>query len=102
MSIEKNEKVTIKRGKLAGQSGEIEAGPDAQDQYAVKLDSGELIVQKASNLRAPEELTVTASQLGMALAQARQETVLNEGIEARDLADALESIVPGISAKLGF
>lgn len=96
------ETVTIKRGKLAGRTGEVKNGPDSLDQYAVKLDTGELIVQKESNLRAPEELTITVSQLAKAMDLARQTTILNEGFTALDLAEALEAAIPGIQTKLEY
>lgn len=102
MSIETGETVTIKRGKLAGRTGEVKNGPDSLDQYAVHLDTGELIVQKGSNLRAPEEMTVTVRQLDQAIELARQETSLDQGFSARDLVEALEQYVPGIGAKLGL
>ncbi len=88
--------VGVTRGKLRGQRGRvISYDPDA-NQYAVKLESGTLVVLNAASVKAPADSTVSVRALVRVLA-AFQDTDLE--VVSR-LAAALEPVAPGISAKL--
>lgn len=53
--------VTIKRGKLAGTEGEVKL--TNADTVVLELKNGDLITQKASNIRVPAEATITQAEL---------------------------------------
>lgn len=99
MSIQTGTEVTIKRGKLAGQVGQVVAGPYG-DEYAVTI-GGKVTTQKDTNLAVAPEATVTVSQVADVLFKARDESPLNEGVLIGDVARLLEAEgLTGLTARI--
>lgn len=97
--IRKSQTVTIKRGKLSGQAGEvIETNGKS---IVLKLADGTFTVQNETNVKAPEVPTIAADRL----AEVIQNAIDTEGLEqARlalaDLAGELERDLPGIRERI--
>lgn len=92
MSIQTGDTVTIRRGKLANQTGTVVAL--AEGQAVLQLASQELSVQKLTNVRAPEQPTITADALALHV----RGTVSEAGtIYKDDLVTVLEVAMPGFA-----
>jgi hypothetical protein len=59
--MQTGDKVTIKRGKLAGTEGEVKL--TNADTVVLELGNGDLITQKTNNIKVPAEATITQSEL---------------------------------------
>lgn len=99
MTINAGQTVTIKRGKLSGQAGEVISVSGTQ--VALKLTDGTLAVQNETNIKVPDAATITETRLA---------EVINNAIKSaatpaeRDtlyaLAGDLERDMPGIQGNL--
>lgn len=90
MSIQTGDTVTIRRGKLANQTGTVVAL--AEGQAVLQLASQELSVQKLTNVKAPEQPAITAD----ALAEVISRNVDSDGdFYGGDLLTELEVALPG-------
>lgn len=95
MSIQTGDTVTIRRGKLAGGTGEVIA--INTDDCVLKFPNGTFSTQKLSNVKAPDVPTINADDLAAAIQDQADETATNEGMYALyALAGRLDSILPGI------
>lgn len=91
---------TVVRGKFRGQAGEIVSFSPADNQYAVKLESGTLAVVNSTNLKAPVDSTISVRALVAALAGFGQSIGSPDHDAAIRLAAMLDEAAPGTSVKL--
>jgi hypothetical protein len=87
------DKGTISRGTHKGQTGEILAVDTTNEKYAVKFESGELATISMKAFKAPQEPSITRSELASALNAASLPA--NDPITAAVL-DHLEKALPGL------
>jgi ribosomal protein L24 len=95
MQIQAGDKLTIRRGKLKGEAGEVIAYQADPAAYVLKMADGTFSVQNVKNVIEPAETTITQSELAGLIA-----TNYESGMEA--LIHDLDSKYPGFTAKLGF
>lgn len=91
--MQTGDKVTIRRGKLKGEAGEVKFAQG--DKVALIMDSGELEVVNRSNIKEPDEATITQSELA---------AIINshpEHVPLTVLVHDLDSKYPGFAAKVG-
>ena len=97
--IKEKQTVTIKKGKNAGQAGEVTAV--SAGQVSLKMADGTLVVVNETNVKAPEVPTIAADRLAEVIDNLSK-TVSSQ--EARDtlwaLAGDLERDLPGIQAEV--
>lgn len=85
--------VTIKRGKLAGTEGEVKL--TNADTVVLELKNGDLITQKASNIRVPAEATITQAELAAILGS------VGDASGLAGLVHAIDAKYPGFANRLG-
>jgi hypothetical protein len=90
MSIQAGDTVTIKRGKRSGDEGEVKL--TNADTVVLEMKDGELITQKRTNIKAPDEATITQGELAQVVAS--HNTI-------QDLVHALDSRYPGFANRVG-
>lgn len=94
-SLKIGDTVTIRRGKLKGETGKVETVSGTQ--VVVRLTNGTLLLQNQINLKAPEEATIGAS----ALAGLIQGVVSRDG-DVREIVYVLDEALPGFSKSVDF
>ena len=95
--MQTGDKVTIRRGKLKGEAGEVKFAQG--DKVALIMDNGELEVVNRSNIKEPVEATITQGELAALINTAAD---ADAGTELGDLVHALDSKFPGFGAKVGY
>jgi hypothetical protein len=96
-AIKTGDTVTIRRGKLKGETATVET--IAGHQVVVKLADGTLDLQNETNLLAPEEATIGARALADAFSDVASSYGEVEAKALRELADRLTEDMPSFSAK---
>jgi ribosomal protein L24 len=87
MTMQTGDKVTIKRGKLNGQEGEVKLA-NAQEVF-LELADGSFTTQKIGNIKTPTEATITQDELAAILSSAV--TTGGDTLAVRDVIHALDA-----------
>ena len=95
--MQTGDKVTIRRGKLKGQEGEVIAHQSDPSAYVLKLDDGTFQVVNATNVIEPTEATITQSELAAIISSVIED---NGKIIADGLIHSLDSKYPGFASKV--
>jgi hypothetical protein len=95
------DKLTIRRGKLKGQTGEVALvgkGEDGTAVYVLQLPNGVLASEGHSNVKAEPEATIGTAQLADVLSDWLLD-VPDRGV-ANPLIGALTQLLPGLANKI--
>jgi len=101
MTIQTGDKVTIKRGKLNGQAGEVIAFQEDPAAYVLKLEDGTFSVQNAGNVKAPTEATITQGELAAILSSAVT-TGGDDTLSVRDVIHYIDAKFPGFASRISY
>lgn len=91
MTIKTGDMVSIKRGKLNGQEGEVIAFQKQPAAYVLKMADGTFTVQNVGNVKEPTEVTITQDELA---------AIISSHNEVDDLVHALDAKFPGFANRL--
>jgi hypothetical protein len=95
MTIKTGDMVSIKRGKLNGQEGEVIAFQEKPAAYVLKMADGTFTVQNVGNVKAPTEATITQDELAAVL--------MSTSISGHEAGVFLDSVIHNLDAKFpGF
>lgn len=97
--MQTGDKVTIRRGKLKGQEGEVIAHQADPAAYVLKLDDGTFQVVNATNVVEPIEATITQNELAALINSVDDNQQADRAF--RDLIHAIDSKYPGFTSKVG-
>lgn len=96
--MQTGDKLTIKRGKLSGQEGELKLSNG--DTVVLELADGSFTTQKVSNIRQPVEATITQDELAAILSSAV--TTGGDSLPVRDIIHSLDAKYPGFQARINY
>lgn len=97
--MQTGDKVTIRRGKLKGQAGEVIAHQDSPAAYVLKLGDGTHHVVNTTNVVEPTEATITQNELA-ALVNTVSGPAAGDGLI--ELVHAIDAKYPGFAGKVGW
>jgi hypothetical protein len=97
-------KATITRGKYRGKVAEILSAADPEGQHAVKLEDGTVAVVNASNLKAPDEATISEAKLAAEIQTAAGDESDNPSVlnALAKLVSRLSGDMPGLGARISW
>ena len=101
MNIQAGDKLTIRRGKLKGEAGEVIAYQADPAAYVLKMDDGKFSVQNVKNVIEPAETTITQSELA-AIISSEASSGESGGYRMDSLVHAIDSKYPGFAARVGL
>lgn len=88
------DKVTIKRGKLNGQVGEVKIANG--DKVVLEMADGSLEIQNATNIRQPVEATITQDELAAIL----NSVALTASGDLDALVHSIDAKYPGFATRI--
>jgi len=98
--MQTGDKVTIRRGKLKGEAGEVKFAQG--DKVALIMDNGELEVVNRSNIKEPMEATISQGELAAIVNSLEVDHANGHDIAIAELVHAIDSKYPGFATKAGW
>lgn len=92
LQFKAGDEITIARGTYRNQTALVVEVSESPARYAAKLSGGALVLVNASNVRKPQEVSISARDLAEAF------NAYAWPAEITELLDVLEAKVPGITA----
>lgn len=100
--MQAGDKVTIRRGKLKGQAGEVIAHQSDPAAYVLKLGDGTHQVVNATNVIEPTEATIAQAELAAIINSLEVDHANGHDVAISELVHAIDSKYPGFASKVGL